>query len=53
MPKFRGKGAPALRHRREAHPRCDNRIAAVGALTDKVTGMLMALPAPVIAMAPL
>jgi hypothetical protein len=36
----------------KVRPTCEKRMTAVGALTESVTGTLMVLPAPVIAIVP-
>ena len=52
MPKFCGRGTPPCATAVKLKPLCETRIMAVGALTDRVTGMLMLLPAPVTVIVP-
>ena len=47
MPNFCGRGTPPCATAVKLKALCEIRIMAVGALTDKVTGMPIVLPAPV------
>ena len=52
MPKFCESGTPPCATAVKLKALCESRMMAVGALTDKVTGTLMVLPAPLIVTVP-
>jgi hypothetical protein len=55
MPKFCGSGTPPCATALKLNPLWESRMAAVGtpADTDRITGILMLLPAPVMVTVPL
>ena len=53
MPKFCASGMPPWATAVKVKALCESRMTAAGALTDKVTGMPMLLPAPATVTVPL